>query len=182
MLCLAGVKRPYHVRKSEETRHFRDELFPQNPESDTIPDMDDIYSAKILEFAGNLPLTGILPDAGGSAEKQSKLCGSRVRVYVKMDGETVAGFSHEVKACALGQASASILARHVIGATQGEIETARDAMLAMLKQGGEGPEGRFEEMRFLKPVRDYAARHASTMLTFEATLAAIAEARAKVGA
>lgn len=141
--------------------------------------MDEIYNARILEFAGNLPLTGALPDADGSAERHSKLCGSRVRVCVKMDDDTVAGFSHEVKACALGQASASIMARHAVGATVAEISAARDAMLAMLKEGGEGPEGRFEDMRFLKPVRDYRARHASTMLTFEATLGAIAEARAK---
>lgn len=141
--------------------------------------MDEIYNAKILEFAGNLPLTGVLPDAEGSAERQSKLCGSRIRVHLKLDGDTVAAFSHEVKACALGQASASILARNVIGATVDEISTARDAMIAMLKADGEGPEGRFADMRFLKPVRDYKARHASTMLTFEATLAAIAEAQDK---
>lgn len=141
--------------------------------------MDEIYNAKILEFAGNLPLTGILPDADGSAERQSKLCGSRIRVHLKLDGDVVSGFSHEVKACALGQASASILAQHVVGATVSEIAAARDAMLAMLKEGGEGPEGRFADMRFLKPVRDYKARHASTMLTFEATLGAIEAARAK---
>lgn len=141
--------------------------------------MDEIYNAKILEFAGNLPLTGVLPDAEGSAERQSKLCGSRIRVHLKLDGDTVSAFSHEVKACALGQASASILARNVIGATVDEISTARDAMIAMLKADGEGPEGRFADMRFLKPVRDYKARHASTMLTFEATLAAIAEAQDK---
>jgi len=141
--------------------------------------MDDIYNAKILEFAGNLPLTGVLPDAEGSAERQSKLCGSRIRVHLKLDGDTISGFSHEVKACALGQASASILARHVVGASIAEIAAARDAMLAMLKEDGEGPEGRFEDMRFLKPVRDYKARHASTMLTFEATLGAIADIAAK---
>lgn len=141
--------------------------------------MDEIYNTRILEFAGNLQLTGVLPDAEGSAERQSKLCGSRVRVFVRLEDDRVAGFSHQVKACALGQASSSIMARHVIGATVAEIAQARDAMLAMLKEEGEGPDGRFEEMRFLKPVRDYKARHASTMLTFEATLAAIAEAQAK---
>lgn len=138
--------------------------------------MDDIYNAKILEFAGNLPLSGVLEDADGSAEKQARLCGSRVRVYVKLDGDRVSDFSHEVKACALGQASASVLARHVIGASANEIRVARDAMHAMLKEGGEGPDGRFEDMRFLKPVKDYPSRHASTMLTFEATLSAIYEA------
>ena len=141
--------------------------------------MDEIYSSKILEFAGNIPLSGVLPQADGCAERHSKLCGSRIRVHVKLDGETVSGFSQEVKACALGQASASIMARHVIGASVAEIEEARAAMLAMLKDGGEGPQGRFEEMRFLKPVRDYKARHASTMLVFEAALGAIEEARTK---
>lgn len=141
--------------------------------------MDDIYNAKILEFAGNLPLSGVLEDADGSAEKQARLCGSRVKVYVKLDGDRVSDFSHEVKACALGQASASVLARHVIGASANEIRVARDAMHAMLKDGGEGPDGRFEDMRFLKPVKDYPSRHASTMLTFEATLSAIDEAVSK---
>lgn len=132
--------------------------------------MDDIYNSRILEFAGNIERTGKLADADASAEKHSKLCGSRVKVYVKMADGLVIDFSHEVKACALGQASSSIMARHVVGATAAEIRQARLDMLAMLKDGGEGPTGRFEDMRFLKPVKDYKARHASTMLTFEAVV------------
>ena len=132
--------------------------------------MDDIYNSKILEFAGNIQRSGKLDDADASAEKHSKLCGSRVKVYLKMTDGRVSDFSHEVKACALGQASSSIMARHVVGATPAEIREARLAMLAMLKEGGEGPTGRFEDMRFLKPVKDYKARHASTMLTFEAVV------------
>lgn len=132
--------------------------------------MDDIYNAKILEFAGNIPLTGMLEDFDAQAQAHSKLCGSRVKVWLKMNGDTVAGFAHEVKACALGQASSSIMARHVIGATAAELRQAKSDMLAMLKEGGEGPSGRFEDMRFLKPVRDYKARHASTMLTFDAVV------------
>ncbi len=132
--------------------------------------MDDIYNSRILEFAGNIERTGKLADADASAEKHSKLCGSRVKVYLKMADGVVSDFSHEVKACALGQASSSIMARHVIGATPMEIRQAREDMLAMLKEGGEGPSGRFEDMRFLKPVKDYKARHASTMLTFEAVV------------
>lgn len=135
--------------------------------------MDDIYNSKILEFAGNITHAGTLPDADASSEKHSKLCGSKVRVYLKMDGDRVTDFAHEVRACALGQASSSIMARHVIGATAAEIRKAREDMLAMLKEGGEGPDGRFEEMRYLKPVRDYKARHPSTMLTFEAVVDAI---------
>lgn len=132
--------------------------------------MDDIYNSKILEFAGNIQRSGKLDDADASAEKHSKLCGSRIKVYLKMTDGRVSDFSHEVKACALGQASSSIMARHVVGATPAEIREARLAMLAMLKEGGEGPTGRFEDMRFLKPVKDYKARHASTMLTFEAVV------------
>lgn len=135
--------------------------------------MDDIYNSRILEFAGNIPRIGTLPDADAEAGAHSRLCGSRVKVYLKLDGDTVSDFAHEVKACALGQASSSVMARHVVGATVAEIRKAREDMLAMLKADGEGPTGRFEEMRFLKPVKDYKARHASTMLTFEAVVDAL---------
>lgn len=130
--------------------------------------MDDIYNNRILEFAGNIPLTGAMPDADASVQKHSKLCGSKVKVYIKLRDGVVTDFSHEVRACALGQASSSIMAHHVIGATSDEVRQARADMLAMLTAGGEGPEGRFEDMRILKPVKDYKARHASTMLTFDA--------------
>ena len=130
--------------------------------------IDDIYNARILEFAGNIPLTGCLEDADASALAHSRLCGSKVKVWLKMDGDTVSDFAHDVKACALGQASSSIMARHVIGATSGDLRQAKADMLAMLKDGGDGPSGRFEDMRYLKPVKDYKARHASTMLTFDA--------------
>lgn len=132
--------------------------------------MDDIYNTKILEFAGNIGRIGAMPDAQASAEKHSKLCGSKVRVYLKLEDGVVTDFAHEVKACALGQASSGIMARHVVGATAEELRQARMDMLAMLKENGEGPTGRFEDMRFLKPVRDYKARHASTMLTFDAVV------------
>jgi len=132
--------------------------------------MDDIYNSKILEFAGNIPLTGTLENADAYAQAHSKLCGSRVKVWLAMDGDKVKDFAHEVKACALGQASSSIMARHVIGATAGELRKAKADMLAMLKEDGEGPSGRFEDMRYLLPVRDYKARHASTMLTFDAVV------------
>ena len=132
--------------------------------------MDDIYNARILEFAGNISLTCRLDDADAEAQAHSKLCGSRVKVWLSMDGDRVGRFAHEVKACALGQASSSIMARHVVGATATEIRQAKADMLAMLKEGGEGPTGRFEDMRYLQPVRDYKARHASTMLTFDAVV------------
>jgi NifU-like protein involved in Fe-S cluster formation len=141
--------------------------------------MDDIYNSKILEFAGNIPLIGTLADSDASAQAHSKLCGSKVRIWLKLDGDTVSAFSHDVKACALGQASSSIMAHHVIGASSSELRQAREDMLAMLKADGEGPQGRFEEMRYLRPVKDYKARHASTMLTFDAVVDAIGQIEAK---
>lgn len=132
--------------------------------------MDDIYNSKILEFAGNIGRAGSLPDADAVSEKHSKLCGSRVRVYIKVEKGVVTDFAHEVRACALGQASSSVMARNVVGATAAEIRQARGDMLAMLTADGEGPEGRFSDMRYLRPVKDYKARHASTMLTFDAVV------------
>ena len=141
--------------------------------------MDDIYNSKILEFAGNISRAGTLPDAEATSEKHSKLCGSRVRVYIRTEDGKVSDFAHEVKACALGQASSSVMARHVVGASIEEVRQARYDMLAMLTAGGEGPSGRFEDMRYLKPVKDYKARHASTMLTFEAVVDCLDQIEAK---
>ncbi len=133
---------------------------------------------QILEFAGNIGRIGSLSDADASAQAHSRLCGSRVKIWLKMDGDVVTDFAHDVKACALGQASSSIMARHVVGASADEVRKAREDMLAMLKADGEGPDGRFEDMRYLKPVRDYKARHASTMLTFDAVVDAIGQIEA----
>jgi NifU-like protein involved in Fe-S cluster formation len=144
--------------------------------------MDDIYNNKILEFAGNITRAGTLADADAVSEKHSRLCGSKVRIFLKMDHGIVTDFSHEVKARALGQASSSIMARHVVGASADELRQARADMLAMLKEDGEGPSGRFEDMRYLKPVKDYKARHPSTMLTFDAVVDAIDQIEADVTA
>ena len=130
--------------------------------------IDDLYSAKILSLAANLPLAGRLSAPQASAEKVSKLCGSRVVVDVIMDGPRVAEFAQDVKACALGQAAAAVLGAHVIGAEVSEIEMARDAFRAMLKQGASAPAGRFSDLSMLEPVKDYPARHTSAMLAFEA--------------
>jgi NifU-like protein involved in Fe-S cluster formation len=141
--------------------------------------IDDMYNARILEFAGNIPRLGRLEHPDASATAHSKLCGSTVTVHLVMDGDVVTDFSHEVRACALGQASSSILARHVVGTDAGQLRELRATMLAMLKEGGKPPEGRFADLRFLEPVRDYKARHASTMLTFDAVVDAIGQAEAK---
>ncbi|MYZ47840.1 iron-sulfur cluster assembly scaffold protein [Propylenella binzhouense] len=141
--------------------------------------LDDIYNTKILELAGNIPRIGRLSDPDGSARAHSRLCGSTVTVDVKLEDGRVSDFAHDVKACALGQASSSVMARHVIGATPEELREVRAAMYRMLKEGGPAPTGRFEELRYLEPVRDYKARHASTLLTFDAVVDAVGQAERK---
>ncbi|HLK24798.1 MAG TPA: iron-sulfur cluster assembly scaffold protein [Caulobacteraceae bacterium] len=130
--------------------------------------IDDLYSAKVLKLVANIRHTGRLPAPDASSEKVSKLCGSRIIVDVNVSDGRVSDFAQEVRACALGQAAAAVLGAHVIGATPDEIEMARNALRAMLKANGPAPEGRFSELSVLEAVKDYPARHASTMLAFEA--------------
>lgn len=132
--------------------------------------IDDVYNAKILGFAGNIERIGRLDRPDATAKAHSKLCGSTVTVDLSMENGIVTDFAHDVKACALGQASSSIMARHVVGATADELRTVRETMLKMLKENGPPPEGRFDDLKYLEPVRDYKARHASTMLTFDAVV------------
>ena len=139
--------------------------------------IDDLYSARILTLAANLPHAGRLAAPDGTGERVAKLCGSRAVVDVIMDDhDRVIDFAQDIKACALGQAAAGVLGESVIGASIDEIETARDAMVAMLKSGGEGPIGRFEGLRALQQVAGYPARHASTLVAVEATLEAARQA------
>ena len=135
--------------------------------------LDDIYNTRILEFAGNIPRIGRLADPDASAKAHSRLCGSTVTVDVKMADGRVSDFAHEVKACALGQASSAIMARTIVGSTPDELREVRRVMQKMLKEDGPPPEGRWGDLRFLEPVRDYKARHASTLLTFDAVVDAI---------
>ncbi|HHL42538.1 MAG TPA: iron-sulfur cluster assembly scaffold protein [Hellea balneolensis] len=139
--------------------------------------MDGLYNTDILTLAATIEHLGQLQAPQGSARKVSKLCGSWVEVDVNMDGETVSKFAIRLQACALGQASASILSQNAIGATFTELGTARDALKAMLKDGAPAPQGRFAELVKLKDVANYPARHTSTLLAFEAVLAAIAVAK-----
>ena len=140
--------------------------------------IDDLYTASILRLAANMPRAGRLDAPDASSEKVSRLCGSRVLVDLRLEGDRVADFAQEVKACALGQAAAAVLGAQVVGARVDEIETARDQLRAMLKSGGAPPEGRFTDLKVLEPVKDYPARHASTLLAFEAAAEA---ARAALG-
>ena len=132
--------------------------------------IDDVYNAKILDFAGNIPRIGRLAHPDATATAHSKLCGSTVIVDLNVTDGAVTDFAHDVKACALGQASSSIMARHIIGATTDELRALRETMRKMLKENGPAPDGRFAELKFLEPVRDYKARHASTLLTFDAVV------------
>jgi NifU-like protein involved in Fe-S cluster formation len=135
--------------------------------------LDDIYNSKILELAGNIPRIGRLADPDATARAHSRLCGSTVTVDVKMAEGKVSDFAHDVKACALGQASSSIMARNVIGSTPAELRELRETMRKMLKENGAPPDGRWSDLKYLEPVRDYRARHASTMLTFDAVVDAV---------
>ncbi len=141
--------------------------------------IDDLYSARILTLAANLPHSGRLAAPEGTAERVAKLCGSKAIVDVVLDDAgRVADFAQDVKACALGQAAAGVLGESVLGSTVGELLETREAMRDMLKSGAEGPSGRFEGLRVLKQVADYPARHASTMVAIEATLEAVQAALA----
>jgi NifU-like protein involved in Fe-S cluster formation len=145
--------------------------------------INEIYNQRILELAGNIPRLGRLPNPDASATAHSKLCGSTVTVDLAMAGDTVTDFAHEVKACALGQASSSIMARQVVGAKASELRELRETVRRMLKENGAPPSsGRWADIAVLEPVRDYKARHASTMLTFDAVVAAIDQIEAKRGA
>jgi NifU-like protein involved in Fe-S cluster formation len=141
--------------------------------------IDEIYNKKILEFAANIPHLGRLPNPDATAIGHSKLCGSKVTVDLSLDKGAVSAFGHDVKACALGQASSSIMAAHVIGSTADELRQVRDDMYKMLKENGEPPKGKWADLEALLPVRDYKARHASTLLTFDAVVDAVNQIEAK---
>src|SRR6201994_555267 len=141
--------------------------------------LNDIYNKRIIELAGNIPRLGRLADPDASATAHSKLCGSTVKIDLKMDGPVVTDFAHDVKACALGQASSSIMASHVVGSTADELRELREAVRKMLRENGKPPEGKWADIALLEPVRDYKARHASTMLTFDAVVDAIGQIEAK---
>ncbi|HQF30251.1 MAG TPA: iron-sulfur cluster assembly scaffold protein, partial [Hyphomicrobiales bacterium] len=111
--------------------------------------LDAIYNKKILEFAGNIPRLGRLEAPDASATAHSRLCGSTVTVDLKLEDDTVVDFAHDVKACALGQASSSIMARHIVGASADELRAVRETMRKMLKENGPPPEGRFADLAFL---------------------------------
>ncbi|NMD08771.1 MAG: iron-sulfur cluster assembly scaffold protein [Phyllobacteriaceae bacterium] len=141
--------------------------------------INDVYNKKILGLAADIPLLQRLAAPDATAVAHSKLCGSKVTVDVKMRDGVVTDFGHDVKACALGQASSSIMARHVVGARGDELKALRETMHKMLKEEGSPPTGRWADCEALLPVRDFKARHASTLLTFDAVVDAVNQIEAK---
>jgi len=142
--------------------------------------LNEVYNRRIIELAGNIPRLGRLAHPDATATAVSRLCGSTVTIDLAMDGDTVTDFAHEVKACALGQASSSIMASHIVGAKADELRALRETVRRMLKENGAPPtEGKWADIAVLEPVRDYKARHASTMLTFDAVVDAIGQIEQK---
>ena len=141
--------------------------------------INDVYNSRILAFAADIPRLGRLSAPDATATAHSRLCGSTVTVDLALDGDTVRDFAHEVRACALGQASSSIMARLVVGSGTRELREVREAVRKMLKENGPAPSGRWAELEVLEPVRDYKARHASTLLTFDAVVDAIDQIEAR---
>ena len=142
--------------------------------------LNEVYNRRILELAAAIPRIGRLEQPHASATALSKLCGSTVTIDLKMDGYTVTDFAHEVKACALGQASSSIMARNIVGSKASELKALREGVRKMLKENGAPPaNGKWVDIAVLEPVRGYKARHASTLLTFDAVVDAIGQIEAK---
>jgi NifU-like protein involved in Fe-S cluster formation len=144
-----------------------------------MTDLDDIYSTRILELSANIGLTERLADPDGTATAHSKLCGSTVTVDLKLTGDRVSAYGQTVKACLLGQTSASVMSHNIIGSSASELREVGAQMRRMLKEGGSPPSGKWGDLAVLEPVKDVKGRHASTLLVFDAVEAALAQAEAK---
>ena len=136
---------------------------------------ETIYTARMLELAADIPRLGRLAAPDASATAHSRLCGSTVTVDLRVSDGRVSDFAHDVQACALGQASSSLMARHIVGATPEELADLRETVRRMLKENGPPPTGKWAEFAVLEPVRDYKPRHASTLLTFDAVVDALGQ-------
>jgi len=142
-------------------------------------ELSDLYSEKILQIAGNPPKVPRLAAPDASARKVSRVCGSSIEVDVVVEDGVITGYGHDLSACALGQTSAAIVAREIVGTPVGEFRAVRDQMFRMLKEDGTPPAGKWDDLRFLEPVRDYRPRHTSTMLVFDAVVEALDKIEAK---
>jgi NifU-like protein involved in Fe-S cluster formation len=145
-------------------------------------ELSDLYSEKILEIAGNPPDAARLAAPDASARRVSRVCGSVIEVDVTVADGVITGYGHDVSACALGQTSAAIVAREIVGTPTAEFRRLRDEMTAMLKADGTPPTGKWADLRYLEPVRDYKPRHTSTLLVFDAVADALDKLEAGAGA
>lgn len=144
--------------------------------------MIDLFSDKLKEYSRRVREDRRLDAPDASAEKVSRLCGSRITVDVALDdNDTLTGFGYAVRACALGEAATAILAANAIGKSVDELAAVTEAMRGMLKEDGPLPGGAWEELEYLRLVRDLKSRHGSVMLPFDALCAALSDARAKRG-
>jgi NifU-like protein involved in Fe-S cluster formation len=143
--------------------------------------LSEIYNARILELAASIPRAARLDAPDATATAHSKLCGSTVTVDLKMQDGRVVEFGQNVKACLLGQSAASVMGREIIGSTAAELREIGAQMRRMLKENGPPPTGRWADLAVLEPVRDYKARHASTLLVFDAVERALDEIEARAG-
>lgn len=142
--------------------------------------VSDLYSGKILDAAAAIPPARRLENPDASARKVSRVCGSEVEVDLKVENGRVADFGMRARACALGQAAASIVANHIVGASVTELRDLSDAMRSMLKNNGRPPAGpRWSDLAMLQAIKDYPQRHASTLLIFDAVVACLDEIAAK---
>ncbi|SFU14380.1 iron-sulfur cluster assembly scaffold protein [Sedimentitalea nanhaiensis] len=139
-------------------------------------DLIKLYSSRILALAADIPHLDRLDDPDATVKKRSPLCGSTVSVDVKVDDGRITDFGQDVKACALGQAAASVVGGAIIGTTRNQVETARDQLTAMLKADGPAPDAPFDGLEVLMPARDYKNRHASILLALDATAEAMEKA------
>jgi NifU-like protein involved in Fe-S cluster formation len=144
-----------------------------------MTDLDDIYNSKILELAANMPRITRLPHPDATASARSKLCGSEITVDVELRDGRISDFGQTVKACLLGQATASVVGREIVGATPDEVRAVGRTVRAMLKDHGTAPIGKWADLRVLEPVRDYKHRHDAVLIVFDAVNKAIDEIEAK---
>ena len=138
-------------------------------------ELSQLYSSKIIEIAANPPKLAKIKNPDASSSKASRICGSKIKVDIKAENGVIAQYYHDISACALGQTSAAIVAKNIIGASFDELKELQKTMKAMLKEGAEPPRGRFSDLKYLQSVRDYPARHVSTMLVFDAIIDCIGQ-------
>ena len=136
-------------------------------------ELSDLYSQRILEIAANQPIPGRLANPDATVRRVSRVCGSAIEVDILVADGLITGYGHKISACALGQTSAAVVATNVVGTPVAEFRALRDQMTAMLKADGVPPAGKWADLAYLEPVREYPPRHTSTLLVFDAVVEAL---------